>query len=116
MQPPPPEKRWTVELLDASAEGEVSSLPAGLRARLTHISNLIAQVGLEKVGMPHVAHVEGKLWEIRLKAKNLIARSLYVTAHKRRIVVLRSFVKKTQKTPRAEINLALERAKQVEDD
>ena len=42
-----------------------------------------------------------------------IARALYVTAVGKRIVVVRLFVKKTQKTPRAEIDLALERAKEV---
>ena len=40
--------------------------------------------------------------------------ALYVTAHKERIVVVRVFVKKTQKTPSREIQLALKRAKEVE--
>jgi phage-related protein len=42
-----------------------------------------------------------------------IARSLYVTAHSRRVVVLRTFIKKSQKTPRREIDLALKRAKEI---
>jgi phage-related protein len=42
-----------------------------------------------------------------------IARALYVTAVGRRIVVVRAFVKKTQKTPRAEIKLALRRAEDI---
>jgi phage-related protein len=42
-----------------------------------------------------------------------IARALYVTVTGRRIVVLRAFVKKTQKTPRQEIELALARAKEI---
>lgn len=48
-----------------------------------------------------------------MKGRDGIARSLYVTASGRRVVVLRSFVKKTQKTPRREIALALERAKDL---
>ena len=43
----------------------------------------------------------------------LLARALYVTAIGRRVVVVRAFVKKTQKTPRTEIELALRRAKEV---
>jgi len=55
------------------------------------------------------------LWEIRLKGKDGIARALYVTARVKRIIIVRVFVKKTQKTPRSEIKLALERAKEVQD-
>jgi len=43
-----------------------------------------------------------------------IARALYVTAAEQRVVILRAFVKKTEKTPMGEINLALERAKELE--
>ena len=46
--------------------------------------------------------------------RHRIARALYVTATEQRVVVVRMFVKQTQKTPRREINLALERAREVE--
>lgn len=42
-----------------------------------------------------------------------IARSVYVTATERRVVVLHSFVKKSQKTPRAALETALRRAKEA---
>ena len=42
-----------------------------------------------------------------------IARALYVTAIGRRVVVVRAFVKKTQKTPERELELARKRAKEV---
>jgi phage-related protein len=61
--------------------------------------------------MPHVKHIEGKLWEIRATGRDGIARALYVTAAPRRVIVLCAFVKKTQKTPRREIELALRRAR-----
>ena len=57
--------------------------------------------------------LEGKLWELRLSGRAGIARALYVTAIGQRIVVLRAFVKKTQKTPRSEIEIALHRAKEI---
>ena len=72
-----------------------------------------ASAGLESLGEPHVKHLEGKLWELRLTGRDGIARALYVTAISRRVVVVRAFVKKTQKTPRSEIELALQRAKEV---
>jgi phage-related protein len=50
---------------------------------------------------------------MRLRGRDGIARALYVTVTGQRVVVVRVFVKKTQKTPRREIALALERAKEV---
>lgn len=48
-----------------------------------------------------------------MRGRDGIARALYVTAVGRRVVVVRVFAKKTQKTPRREIELALRRAKEV---
>jgi phage-related protein len=62
---------------------------------------------------PYVKHVEGKIWEMRMIGRDGIARSLYMTAVGKRVVVLRTFIKKSQKTPRAEIEIALKRAKDV---
>jgi phage-related protein len=50
---------------------------------------------------------------MRMKGRDGISKAVYVTAKGRRIVVLRVFVKKTQKTPRREIEIALQRAKKV---
>ncbi len=84
-----------------------------MRARLSRIVQLIEENGLERVGEPHIKHVEGRLWEIRLKGRSGISRALYVTAVSRRVVIVRVFVKKTEKTPHHEIALALFRAKSV---
>jgi phage-related protein len=104
---------WIVEVLDARVEDEIENLPADMRARFRRIVELIQNHGLERVREPHVKHLEGPLWEMRIKGKDGISRAIYVTARGRRAVVLRVFIKKTQKTPRLEIDLALERAKEV---
>ena len=70
-------------------------------------------MGLERVRGPYVDHLQGPLWEMRLKGRDGIARAVYVAARGQRVVVVRVFVKKTQKTPRREIELALKRAKDV---
>lgn len=106
-------KAWTVETLNATIDAELEALPEALRARFVRIAGMIEALGLEKVGAPHVDHIEGALWEIRMKGTDGIARALYVTAKGKRVVVVRVFVKKTQKTPRQEIELALKRAKDV---
>jgi phage-related protein len=104
---------WTVETLNETVDAEVAELPADMRARLVRISELIESVGLPNVKEPHVRHVRGQLWEIRLKGKAGIARALYVTARAQRVVILRAFIKKTEKTPTGEIDLALQRAKEL---
>jgi phage-related protein len=51
--------------------------------------------------------------EIRLKGKAGIARALYVTANEQRVVIVRAFIKKPENTPTGEIDLALQRAKEL---
>jgi phage-related protein len=104
---------WTVETLNETVDAELADLPADMRARLVRISELIESVGLPNVKEPHVRHIRGQLWEIRLKGKAGIARALYVTAKEQRVVIVRVFIKKTEKTPTGEIDLALQRAKEL---
>ncbi|MEA3063628.1 MAG: hypothetical protein QOJ27_56 [Sphingomonadales bacterium] len=104
---------WSVEVLNAEVAEELDALPADMRARLEHIVRLIREFGIERVREPHVKHLEGPLWEMRLKGRGGIARAIYLTASGRRIVIVRAFRKKSQKTPRREIALALKRAKEV---
>ncbi len=104
---------WIVETLNQTVDDELEALPADMRARFARIVGLIESLGLENVGRPHVKRLKGPLWEIRMTGKAGISRAIYVTAADRRIVVVRVFIKKTQKTPRREIDLALERAKEL---
>ena len=99
--------------MNETVDAKLAELPADMRARLVRISELIESVGLPNVKEPHIRHVRGQLWEIRLKVKAGIARALYVTAKEQRVVIVRAFIKKTEKTPRGEIDLALERAKEL---
>ena len=62
---------------------------------------------------PHVKHLEGKLWEMRMKGRDGIARAIYVTARGERVVVVHAFVKRTPKTPRSALGTARTRAKEV---
>ena len=104
---------WTVTYVDDVAEAEIEALPQDTRASFIRIVDMIVAGGLERMHEPYVKHIEGKIWEMRLKGRDGIARSLYVTASGRRVVVLRTFVKKTEKTPRREIEIARRRAKEV---
>src|SRR5690348_16812750 len=88
---------WIVELLDDRVRDELEALPPDMQARFRRIVDLIQGYGLERVHEPHVKHLEGPLWEMRMKGKDGISRAVYVTAKGHRVVVVRVFVKKTQK-------------------
>ena len=85
-----------------------------MRASFQRIVELIHEHGLERVREPYLKHLEGPLWEMRLKGKGGIARAVYLTASGMRIIIVHVFAKKTQKTPRKEIIQALKRAKEVQ--
>jgi phage-related protein len=104
---------WRVEVLNETVAAEIAALPEDMQARFLRLVERITAAGLQSLSEPHVKHLEGKLWELRLTGRDGIARALYVTAIGQRVVVVRAFVKKTQKTPRAEIELALQRAKEI---
>jgi phage-related protein len=64
-------------------------------------------------GMPHTRAMGKGLFELRLKAAEGIARVFYCTIVDRQIVMLHQFVKKTEKTPAKELEIARRRMKEV---
>lgn len=105
---------WTVDFLNMEVLAELNAQPRDIRTSFERIVALIQSRGIEKVHEPYVKHLQGSLWEMRMKGKDGIARAVYVTAFRKRIVILRVFTKKTERTPRREIELALKRAKEVQ--
>ena len=84
-----------------------------LRARLVRPPKMLENVVLDQLREPHVRHLGGKLWELRAKSKEGIARGFYVIATERRVVVLHVFAKTSRRTPRQALATAKERMKQV---
>ena len=104
---------WTVETLNETVDAEIEALPGDIRDNFVRISGMIEERGLLRVRMPYVRHLEGQLWEMRLRGRDGIARAMYIAVRGRRVVVVRVFVKKTEATPRREIRLALRRAEEI---
>lgn len=63
------------------------------------------------IGKPRIDHLRGPVWEVRTTLDNRIARTLFAVTHGR-MVLLHGFIKKTQRTPVEEIDLALKRFKE----
>ncbi len=60
------------------------------------------------LGMPLVRHLDGGIWEIRVKLENRIARILFCLEGST-MVILHGFIKKQQTTPKQDLDLAKER-------
>lgn len=93
-------------------EHEILALPAGILARFLRYSEKMEAYGPD-LGMPHTRAMGGGLFELRIKAAEGIARVLYCTVVDRRVVFLHQFVKKTDKTPSRELDIARRRMKEV---
>lgn len=103
---------WKLEILDRRVVKELESLAVDVRQRFLRISELIEKHGKAAMHEPHVKHLEGKLWEMRMKGKGGIARAVLVTAVSERVVV-HAFEKKTQRTPLRALEVARQRAQEV---
>lgn len=66
---------WTIETLGKEVDDEFESLPASLRARLLRLMEMVETIGLDRMREPHIRHLDGKLWELRAKATDGIARA-----------------------------------------
>lgn len=104
---------WSVETLNRTVDGEILSLPPEFQGKLLRMIDAVQVLG--PMGLPRdwSKSLGDGLWELRLQGRDGIARAIYVTATGRRVVIVRVFVKKTQKTPGHEMELARRRAKEV---
>lgn len=103
---------WTVTFYSNRVEAEIDALAPGLLARFIRYAERMELFGPD-LGMPHTRAMGGGLFELRIKAAEGIARVFYCTVIDRRIVFLHQFVKKSDKTPPKELEIARRRMKEV---
>jgi len=101
---------WTVDLHEDAVgnvpvEDFLVGLPEKDRARIAWTINLLEEYGLQ-LGLPYVKHLRGKLWELRIRAGRRAYRIIYFAYVGQRLILLHGFLKKTQKTPRRELEIA----------
>lgn len=91
---------------------EIAKLPRGILAKYARLTMLMEEYG-PNIGMPHTRHMGKGLIEMRLKAIEGIARVFYATVMQNEIVILHSFIKKTDNTPKRDLELAYKRLSEV---
>jgi phage-related protein len=105
---------WRVTFYSSAVENQILALPAGMVARFIRYAERMEVFGPD-LGMPHTRAMKDGLFELRLKAAEGIGRVFYCTLSERRVMMLHQFVKKSQKTPRKELEIARRRMKEVKD-
>jgi len=103
---------WQVTFYSTALEEEILHLPASWVARFLRYAERMEIYG-PNLGMPHTRAMGKGLFELRLKAAEGIVRVFYCTLVGRKIVMLHSFIKKSEKTPQQELKIAKQRMKEV---
>ena len=106
---------WKVTFYSSALEEDILSLPAGFVARFVKYAERMEIYGPD-LGMPHTRAMGRGLFELRIKAAEGIARVFYCTLVGKRIVMLHQFTKKSEKTPRKELEIARRRMEEVKDE
>jgi len=103
--------RYSIVYYSQEVQEEIINLPVTLQARFIGLTDRMMEHG-PNLGLPHTDAFGGGLFELRLKGAEGIARVFFCLIVKQQIVMLHSFIKKTQKTPDKELKLAKQRMKE----
>ena len=106
---------WKIEFYNNKVEKEIYDFPVKIQAKLIDIMDMMIKLG-PNLGTPYTKLVKSGLFEIRAKAKEGIGRSFFCYKKGKVIIILHSFIKKTQKTPKKELDIALKRMKEVQNE
>ena len=105
--------KWKITFYSNTVEEETFTFPNKILSKLIHIFEIIEEHG-PNICKPYTDSFGEGLFEVRAKAEEGIGQSLFCYAQGKEIVILHSFIKKTQKTPKKELDLALKRKKEID--
>lgn len=103
---------WSVNYFNPRVQQEIEKWPVGIYADFLRLIELMEVYGAD-LRMPHSRAIGKGLFELRCNGSEGIGRAFYCTLVGREIVILHSFIKRTQETPPAELATARKRQKEV---
>jgi len=103
---------WSIQYFNARVQQDIEGWPVGIYADFMRLIMLMENHGAD-LRMPHSRAMGQGLFELRCKGQEGIGRAFYCTMVGREIVILHSFIKKTQETPENEMKIARKRLKEV---
>lgn len=106
---------WTINYYNKKVQDDVKRLPVDIYADYLRLTGLMIEFGID-LRMPHSKAMGSGLFELRCKGSEGIGRVFYCAIAGKQIAILHSFVKKTDKTPPKELNIAKRRLKEVKNE
>ena len=103
---------WLIEYYNEKVRLTVDAWPHGIRAFYARVTDRMKIYG-PNLGLPFTRPFGGGLFELRASGKEGIGRAFFCTVKEQRIIVLHAFIKKTDKTPRKELEIARKRLLEV---
>jgi phage-related protein len=103
---------YTISYYSEAVQEQIVELPDTLAARYIVLTRRMVALG-PNLGEPHTKAFGDGLFELRLKGAEGIARVFFCTLIGKRIVMLHSFLKKSERTPLRESGIARARMKEV---
>ena len=103
---------YTINYYSDAVQQQIMELPDTLAARYIVLTRRMIALG-PNMGEPHTKAFGDGLFELRLKGAEGIARVFFCTLAGRRIVMLHSFIKKSERTPSREREVAETRMKEI---
>lgn len=103
---------WQVHFFNQRVQQAVEAWPVGIYADFLRLVQMMERHGAD-LRMPHSRAMGQGLFELRCRGGEGIGRVFYCTMVGRDIVILHSFIKKTQDTPERELATARKRLREV---
>jgi phage-related protein len=103
--------KWEISYYNEKVAKQVANLPSKIKARYFALADEMMNYG-PNLGLPHTRAMGDGLFELRIKAAEGIARAFYCTVIHHTIEILHVFIKKSQKTPLKEIEVAKKRLRE----
>ncbi|RLB87698.1 MAG: type II toxin-antitoxin system RelE/ParE family toxin [Deltaproteobacteria bacterium] len=107
--------KWKISYFNEKVRNGIERWPVGIRAYYARITERMQVFG-PNLGMPFTQSIGQGLFEIRSRGKEGIGRAFFCTIVKGEILILHEFIKKSQKTPKKDLEIARQRLKEVKND
>jgi phage-related protein len=103
---------YRIEFYNPNVQADVLTWPAGIAASFAAVAKRIVEHG-PNLGLPYTRPMGDGLFEIRARGIEGIGRALFCTMVGQRVIVLHGFIKKTPKTPVADLRIARKRLQEI---
>ena len=104
---------WEILYYSDEVQETIDAWPVGIRAYYARITERMCTFG-PNLGMPFTDSLGQGLFEIRAWGKEGIGRAFFCTLVERKILILHAYIKKSQKTPARELEVARKRQAEVQ--